>query len=502
MDRRVLLKSGMALGLMSAAPGYVLAASNAAGSSGGGALTDLAAVRGDRSPVAISAEALRNLRASLRGRLLLAADPGYDEARQVLNGAIDRRPALIVQPVGAADVSTAVSFASSLGLLVAVKCGGHSFSGQSTCDGGMQIDLGAMRGVRVDPTARRAWVAGGTLLGAVDHEALALGLAAPLGTVSHTGVGGLTTGGGFGRLARRFGLALDNVTSVDIVTADGVLRRASRDENPDLWWAVRGGGGNFGVVTAFEFQLHPVQRQVIGGMLVFPASRARELLQRYAEVSLSAPDELYVDCFIAYPAKGTPACGFDICWSGDPRDADKVLAPLRKVGTPLADRVAAIDYAALQRSGDLSDPRAQGSYTKSGFTTEIADSTIDAILRGLKSEATRTATVYFQHIGGAIGRVAPEATAFPFRYAKQNMMIFSEWNAREDGAGPMAWAREYWKTLEPATRGVYINEMDGSDGAAVLNANFLQNYPRLATLKRRYDPANLFRLNANITPVG
>ena len=500
MDRRTLLKTGAALGLASAAPRYVLAAGTTAGPSGGGALTDLAAVRGDRSPIVIGADSLRNLRASLRGRLLLAADPGYDEARQVLNGAIDRRPALIVQPTGAADVSTAVSFAGSLGLLVAVKCGGHSFSGQSTCDGGLQIDLSGMRGVRVDPTARRAWVAGGTLLGAVDHEVLALGLAAPLGTVSHTGVGGLTTGGGFGRLARRFGLALDNVTSVDLVTADGRLRRASADENPDLYWAVRGGGGNFGVVTAFEFQLHPVQRQMIGGMLVFPIDRARELLKRYAEVSLSAPDELYVDCFIAYPAKGAPACGFDICWSGAASEAERVLAPLRKVGKPILDRVASTDYAALQRSGDVSDPRAQGSYTKSGFTTAISDSTIDAILRGLEPDATRSSTVYFQHAGGAIGRVAPESTAFPFRYAMQNMMIFSDWNAREDGTGPVAWAREYWKTLEPATRGVYINEMDAADGAAAVNANFLQNYPRLASLKRRYDPANLFRMNANITP--
>ncbi|MCU0758067.1 MAG: FAD-binding oxidoreductase [Steroidobacteraceae bacterium] len=500
MDRRTLLKSGAALGLVSSVPGYVLAAGSSSGPAVAGALTDLAAVRGDRSPVVIGADALRNLRASLRGRLLLAADPGYDEARQVLNGAIDRRPALIVQPTGAADVCTAVSFASSLGLLVAVKCGGHSYSGQSTCDGGLQIDLGAMRGVRVDPTARRAWVAGGTLLGAVDHEALAQGLAAPLGTVSHTGVGGLTTGGGFGRLARRFGLALDNVTSVDIVTADGTLRRASRDENPDLYWAVRGGGGNFGVVTAFEFQLHPVQRTVIGGTLVFPVARARELLQRYAEVSVSAPDELYVDCFIVQPAQGTPSCGFDICWSGPERDAERVLAPLRKVGTPVVDRVAAINYAALQRSGDVTDPRSQGSYTKSGFTTELSERTIDAILRGLKGDATRNSTVYFQHLGGAIGRVAPDATAFPFRYARQNMMVFSDWKAREDGTGPIAWVREYWKTLEPATRGVYINEMDASDGAAVVNANFLGNYPRLAALKRRYDPANLFRLNANITP--
>ena len=498
MDRRALLKSGAALGLLSAVPGYLVAATGE--SAAAPALPDLLAVRGDRSPVPISATALRNLKASLRGRLLLAADPGYDTARQVLNGAIDRRPALIVQPSGAADVSTAVSFARSLDLLVAVKCGGHSFSGQSTCDGGLQIDLSPMSGVRVDPAARRAWVAGGTLLGAVDHESMARNLLAPLGTVSHTGVGGLTTGGGFGRMARRFGLALDSVTSVDIVTADGMLRRASRDENPELYWAVRGGGGNFGVVTAFEFQLHPTRREVIGGSLLFPVARARDLLKRYAEVSLSAPDELYVDCFIAYPAGRDAACGFDVCYSGEPRDADAALAPLRKVGTPLVDHIRAIDYVALQRSGDVTDPRSQGNYSKSGFTTEITESTIDAILRGLRGDPSRSSTVYFQHLGGAIGRVAPEATAFPYRYAKQNMMVFADWRAGGDSTGPIAWAREYWKTLEPATRGFYINEIDGAEGAAALNANYLGNYPRLAAIKRQYDPTNLFRLNANITP--
>lgn len=494
MHRRTLLQSGVALALAAGFPPLLRAATEAAA-------PDLMAVRGDRTPVAIGASSLRNLKASLRGNLLLAADPGYDTARQVLNGAIDRRPALVVQPTGPADVRAAVAFAQSLDLLVAVKCGGHSFSGQSTCDGGMQIDLSQMRGVRVDARARRAWVEGGTLLGAVDHEAMNAGLVTPLGTVSHTGAGGLTTGGGFGRQARRFGLALDNVVSVDVVTADGTLRRASADENADLYWGVRGGGGNFGVVTAFEFALHPAEREVIGGSFVFPIDRARELLQRYAESSVTAPDELYVDCFVAYPAGGrTPVCGFDVCWSGASRDAERVLAPLRAVGTPLRDSVRAIDYVALQRSSDQTDPRSLGNYTKSGFTTEIGDATIDAILRGLTSDPKRSGIVYFQHCGGAIERVDAAATAFPFRYAKQNMMVFSSWKAGEDSAAPIAWAREFWKTLEPATRGFYINEVGGDEGAARLNANYLGNYPRLAQVKRRYDPRNLFRLNANITP--
>lgn len=494
MHRRTLLKSSVALAFAAAFPDRLLAATETAA-------PDLMAVRGDRTPVAIAGSALRNLKASLRGNLLLAADPGYETARQVLNGAIDRRPALIVQPTGAADVRTAVAFARSLDLLLAVKCGGHSFSGQSTCDGGMQIDLSLLRGVRVDARARRAWVAGGSLLGAVDHEAMKEGLVTPLGTVSHTGAGGLTTGGGFGRMGRRFGLALDNVVSVDIVTADGTLRRASADENPDLYWGVRGGGGNFGVVTAFEFALHPAEREVIGGSLLFPIDRARDVLQRYAEYSVTAPDELYVDCLVAFPPGGrTPVCGFDVCWSGPARDADRVLAPLRRVGTPLRDGIAAIDYVALQRSSDQTDPRSQGNYTKSGFTTEISDATIDALLRGLTGDPKRSSIAYFQHVGGAIGRVAPTATAFPYRYAKQNMMVFAGWKASEDSAAPIAWAREFWKTLEPATRGFYINEVGGDEGARALNANYLENYPRLAEIKRRYDPGNLFRLNANITP--
>jgi FAD/FMN-containing dehydrogenase len=498
MDRRFVLKSGAALAFAASAPRALLAAAGL--QAAGDHPHDLMAVRGDRSPVTISGAALRNLKASLHGNLLLAADPGYDTARHVLNGSIDRRPALIVQPTGAADVRTAVAFALSHGLLVAVKCGGHSFSGQSTCDGGMQIDLSPMRGVRVDPTARRAWVAGGSLLGAVDQEAMSLGLVAPLGTVSHTGVGGLTTGGGFGRMGRRFGLALDNVTSVDIVTADGALRRASRDENPDLYWGVRGGGGNFGIVTAFEFQLYPAEREVIGGTLVFPIEKARELLQRYAEYSVAAPDELYVDAFVSYPQGKGAACGFDICYSGPARDAERVLAPLRKVGTPLVDRVAAVDYVALQRSGDTTDPRGQGEYSKSGFTTEIADATIDRVLSGLRANPTWSNTVYLQHTGGAIERVDAAATAFPHRYAKQNLMLFTSWRASEDGTGPIAWGREFWKTLEPATRGFYSNEVEGNEGAKRLNENYLGNFPRLARIKRQYDPTNLFRLNANITP--
>ncbi len=266
--------------------------------------TDIQAVSGSGGKITLEKSGLEELRKSLRGALLLPGQPGYDEARRVLNASIDKHPALVVQPSGTADVRTAVSFARQHGLLLAVKCGGHSYGGKSTCEGGMQIDLSRMRGCRVDPVGRTARVVGGSLLGDLDHEAMALGLVTTAGTVSHTGVGGLTLGGGFGRLARRFGLTVDNLLSVDIVTADGRLLRASADENPDLFWGVRGGGGNFGVVTSFEFRLHPMARQVVGGDLTFPISRARELLDFYAEYAATAPDELYVDAGMAAPPGG------------------------------------------------------------------------------------------------------------------------------------------------------------------------------------------------------
>ena len=498
MDRRALIGSAAAAALAAfphRAPGqrYRIATQDPA---------DLLAIRGDGGRVTLKGTALRELGASLRGRLLLAKDAGYDDARHVLNPTIDRHPALIIQPTGVADVRSAVAFAGAHSLLVAVKCGGHSFSGQSTCEGGMMIDLSAFRGVRVDPAARRAWVAGGTLLGAVDHEAMSHGLVAPLGTVSHTGVGGLTTGGGFGRVARRFGLALDNVMGVDVDTADGQFRHANRDENEDLYWGVRGGGGNFGVVTSFEFQLHPMQRQVIGGGLVFPIGRVREVLNLYAEYSVTAPDDLYLDCWVAYPRGADPVAGLDVCYSGPADQATRALAPLRRLGTPLADTIKAFDYVALQRSTDITDPRAEGSYTKNGFTSEVTPKIIATILDGLRGDPSRSSTVYFQHLGGAIGRVNPTATAFAYRYANHNMMVLTSWKAGDDQQGPIQWSRDFWKTLEPFTRGFYVNEIGGDEGARVVNANYLGNYPRLASIKRKYDPSNLFRLNANITPNG
>ncbi|MGB5104285.1 MAG: FAD-binding oxidoreductase [Steroidobacteraceae bacterium] len=383
----------------------------------GRTLAELAVISGDvraisaaGSAISLRASDLQQLKNNLRGSLLLPGNAGYDQARRVLNEAIDKHPALVVQPTGAADVRTAVDFAREHELLLAVKCGGHSYGGTSTCDGGMQIDLSRMRGARVDPTARRAYVAGGSLLGDPDHEAMAHGLVTTAGTVSHTGVGGLTLGGGFGRLARRFGLALDNVVSVDVVTADGQLRHASVEENPDLFWGVRGGSGNFGVVTAFEFQLHPMQRQVVGGSLVFPLARARELVEAYAHISAEAPAELYLDAIMSARMGGNPGVFvFSACYSGPPEQAERAMAPLRRLGAPMNDTIKAVDYVALQRSTDQTDPRGEGRYLKSGFIDTFPAGLSKALAAGFGRTrgATRPSSSSTADAGSATWRSTP-----------------------------------------------------------------------------------------------
>jgi FAD/FMN-containing dehydrogenase len=497
MNRRHFVQSTLAAAVAYALPAPRLYALDQAASQAAGGI---AAVRLDGSATTIEQAALAELKASLRGPLLLAGDPGYDAARRVLNESIDRHPALVVQPSGVADIRAAVDFARERELLLAVKCGGHSPSGKSTCEKGMQIDLSRFRGVRVDPQARRAYVSGGSLLGEVDHEAQAFGLVTTCGTVSHTGVGGLTLGGGFGRVARRFGLALDNVTAVDIVTADGQLRHASAEENPDLYWAVRGGGGNFGIVTDFEFALHPMGRQVIGGDIVFPISRARELLEFYGEYSGNAPDELYTDALIAAPMGGKPGVFvIHVCHSGPPGDAERLFAPIRKLGTPLDDGIKAQDYVQIQRADDRSDPRNQGTYLTSGFIDDYTGDLVKAIADGFQPDAARSTALFFQHSGGAIGRVAPGATAFPHRRSTHNMLAAVVWNLDSDRKPHVDWLKGYWATLERFTDGWYTNE-SGDESQKVRDDNYQGNLPRLREIKKKYDPMNLFRLNANVQP--
>ncbi len=497
LNRRQFFQSSVAAAVACALPyGRLLALDETASAAAGG----IPAVTLGGKSIVIEQVAIKELKASLRGGLLLAGDAGYDQARRVLNESIDRHPALVVQPTGVADIRNAVNFARERELLLAVKCGGHSTSGKSTCERGMQIDLSRFRGVRADPAARRAYVDGGTLLGELDHEAMAFGLVTTAGTVSHTGIGGLTLGGGFGRLARRFGLALDNVRAVDIVTADGRLLHASADENAELLWGVRGGGGNFGVVTNFEFELHPMQRQIIGGALVFPITRARELLDFYGDYSSNAPDDLYLDAVMSSPIGGQPGSfAFSLCYSGPAEKAEALLAPLRRLGTPIADTIKAQDYAAIQRSSDRSDPRNEGAYMKEGFIRDFQPGMVTALLDGYQPHRDRGTVVFFQHAGGAIGRVAPEATAFAHRHVKHGMFSVVSWKLDSDPAPHIRYVKDFWATLEPFTLGRYTVSI-GDEPQQLISDNYGISLPRLQALKKRYDPGNLFRLNANVQP--
>ncbi len=497
MDRRRFLQSTLATSVAAALPTtQAIAALQALTQVSG----DVRAVTGERNEISLEKAAVQELADSLRGNLLLPGNPGYEEARRVLNQSIDRHPALIVQPTGVADIQNAVTFAKERQLLLAVKCGGHSYGGKSTCDGGMQIDLSLFRHARVDPASRTAYVAGGSLLAALDHEAMAHGLVAPAGTVSHTGVGGLSTAGGFGRISRRFGLTLDNIKGVDIVTADGRLLHASADENPDLYWGVRGGGGNFGIVTSFQYALHPMQRQVIGGDVVFPLDRARDLIQFYADFSVQAPDDLYIDFYVNATGSGEGSgTGFHICYSGPEKDADKVLAPVRKLGEPAFTNLGPIDYVAIQRSWDYADFRNIGEYLKSGFVNEFPGSMLDAAIDGFEADPGRNTMLYFQQSGGAIGRVPVDATAFPHRKALAAMMVLTSWPLGSDGSPHIDYLRDYWSTIEPRTDGYYTVD-SGSESRDVRHANYQGNFPRLLEVKKKYDPENLFRLNANIAP--
>ena len=498
MKRRHFLQSSVAAAVAASLPAsQALAAALAAISEVSG---NVNAVTGNGTQITLEQAAVKELSDSLRGRLLLPGVEGYDAARRVLNPVIDKHPALVIQPSGAADIMSAVTFARERELLVAVKCGGHSFSGKSTCEGGMQIDLSSFRSARIDAESRTAFIAGGSLLGELDHESMALGLVTTAGTVSHTGVGGLSLGGGFGRLARRYGLALDNVTGVDIVTADGKLVHADANEHPDLYWGVRGGGGNFGVVTSFQFQLHPMQRTVIGGDVVFPLKDLPGVLQVYADYAPGAPDDLYLD-FVASSdiGKEDGVCILHACYSGPENQAEKVLAPIYKAGTPVHDGIKAIDYVAIQSSWDNTDPRTTGSYLKSGFVDEISDQLVSTINQNFKTFNERGTTIFFQHSGGAIGRVPADATAFAHRKSVANMFAVVEWPLEESRDSHVRYIKEYWKDFEPFTDGWYTNDI-ADESTGTVNKNYQGNYERLVKVKNQYDPTNLFRLNANVRP--
>jgi hypothetical protein len=457
-------------------------------------------------PVSLSQADIKDFRASLRGQLLLAQDEGYDQARRLWNGAFDRHPALIARCAGAADVVQAVNFARSHRLLTAVRGGGHSISGQSSCDGGLMIDLSPMKGIRVDPHRTTALAQSGVLLGELDRETQAFGLVTPLGTAADTGIAGLTLGGGQGRLARKLGLSCDNVLSVDIVTAAGKLLHASEQENADLFWAIRGGGGNFGVVTTFEYRLHPLAGKVLAGNRVFPFSQARTVLAGLREYCAQAPDEMTISAALTLDAPGVPRghyIAFEAVYCGDPRQGEKVLAPLDKLGKPLFDNITPKRYveAQLGLSGASPAPLPPGLnvYIKSGFLRHFPDGLIDTSVQRFASAPPFVGELGFGHLGGAMGRVKPTATAYWNRLAQYEMILEAFWTERAQDEQNVKEGRAFWGAFEPFAEGYYVNTEPSADEKR-LRATYGDNYPRLVEIKKKYDPMNLFRLNANIKP--
>jgi FAD/FMN-containing dehydrogenase len=456
----------------------------------------------DGRQVTLGEADVRDLRAALHGELLAPGQEGYDAARRVWNAAFDKKPALIARCADAADVQQVVRFAAAHRLLTAVKGGGHSLSGQSGCEGGLLISVSSMREVRIDRAARLAHVQAGSLLGPVDHAAQAEGMATVLGTVADTGVAGLTLGGGEGRLSRKYGLTIDNLEAVDLVAADGRALRASAHDNPDLYWALRGGGGNFGVATSFSYRLHEVGPLLYGGTIAFPYADARQMLHSYADFSAHAPDELSVDIALTVdPELKQRIIEFDVCYCGAPAGAERAVAPLRKLGKPLRDQLAAAPYVKLQGSDDAPGPSTIGAYVKGGLVYGLRPALIDAIVDYIESHPANNFEIELGGNGGAVGRVAPQATAYFGRGASHTLLAFAFWKVPGDGAeASSAWVRGAWKQLEPHTRGNYVNLASTDDRETRVHDAYGDNYPRLAALKKRYDPTNLFRLNANIKP--
>jgi FAD/FMN-containing dehydrogenase len=453
---------------------------------------------------------LDGLRSKFRGALLSPGDGGYDEARRVWNGAIDRRPALIARCAGKDDVMAAVRFGRERDLLTSIRGGGHGVSGTAVCDDGLMIDLSPMRDIHVNPDGMTARAQGGVLWGEFDRETQAFGLATTGGIVTHTGIAGLTLGGGIGWLMRRFGTTADNLLSVELVTADGELVTASRDENPDLFWGMRGAGANFGVVTSFEYRLHPVGPQVLAGPIFFPMEDSPQALRFYRDWVEDAPDELMTILNLrkAPPAPylppglhGRPVCGVMTCWSGDIERGLQVLRPLREFGRPLIDLIQPKPYLAHQSMLDPGVPHGWHYYWKSCDLPAFTDGMIDDMAsHSAAITSPRSYSLVFQ-LGGAVSRVAEDGTAYAHRDARHNVNINGVWTEEEgEPSRHVAWTREFFQALEPHSPGVYVNFLGDEGEERVRAAYGPGKYDRLLALKRRYDPDNFFRLNQNIKP--
>ena len=457
----------------------------------------------------VDAEAVEQLRAGFRGELVLPGDVDYDEARAVWNGMIDRRPALIARCAGVADVVAAVGFAREHGLLTAIRGGGHNVAGNAVCDGGIVVDVSPMKGVAVDPRRRTVHAQGGLTWGELDRETQVHGLATTGGLVSSTGIAGFTLGGGIGWLQRAHGLACDNLVSAEVVTAEGTVVRASDDEHPDLYFGLRGGGGNFGVVTSFEFRLHPVG-PVLGGNVLYPLDAARDVLIGWSDFASTAPDELTtMAAFITVPPlpfipehlHGTQAVAIAFCYLGPEAEGQRLVAPLAELAPGGVALVHAMPYTVLQTMFDPAAPAGKLNYWKSEYLSGLTEEAAEALVDGVRRIGSPLTQVHVHQLGGAMSRVPEGETAFAHRSAPFLLNVIGMWEDPGESELHIAWARELWESMQPfSAGGAYVNFLGEEGGDRVRAAYDERTFERLAAVKQAYDPENFFRLNQNIRP--
>jgi len=448
------------------------------------------------------ADATSKLASTFTGELLQAGHPDFEEARKVHNGLIDKRPTLIARCRGAADITDMIRVGRERGLEIAVRGGGHNVAGRSTTDGGLLIDLSLMTGVQVDPGNRIARAQGGVTWGLFNRETQLHALATTGGVVSTTGIAGLTLGGGLGWLMGRHGLALDNLLSVNLVLADGSTVTASRDEHPDLFWAVRGGGGNFGVAASFDYRLHPVGPLTTSGLIAFPFSAAWDVLRFYRDFTASLPDELTVVGGLLHAPDGSKLVALVLCHCGSLEAGEQAVQPIKQFGSPIVDGIRATSYCELNTMLDAGYPRGALNYWKSSFLADLSDEAIRTMVECFARCPTPMGKLLLEHLHGAVTRVGATDTAFPHRANGYNLLFLSEWLDRKQDHASIAWARESYAAMQPFIgTNRYVNYLDDDEQGDAVAAAYGPNYPRLQAIKSRYDPDNIFRMNQNIRPL-
>ena len=466
-------------------------------------IPDLPAKNLDGTSTVISRDAIKTLKKSLRGPLIVPDSAAYENARKVFNGMVNSRPAMIVRPRGVADVVTAVNFARENNLLTAIRGGGHSYSGKSAAEGSFVIDCTLMRSIRVDPAEETAEVEPGVLLGELDRETQPFGYAIPSGTVTHTGVAGLTLGGGVGRLMRKFGLTVDCLIDLDVVTADGRFLKVNDRQNPDLYWGCRGGGGNFGVVTNFKYKMHKFGPVVLAGSITYAWKDARKALTFFHDFSQRIPrDVSFFEARFFHRKNSEKALDISLCYVGDISEGEKLLKPLRKFGRPLEDTIGPADWITVQKTDNQWNPPGHFYYVKNGFSTELKEEVFDILIDGYENPSSPLTVIHLNRVDGAMADVDPSATAFFHRSIVYSLMINTVWKNPNEIDKHRHWTRTFFSRAEPYVSGTYLNRLAGEDehGDKALSNIWGHHLQRLVTVKNKYDPHNMFRLNANIKP--